>query len=101
MRTVFEAGWPVRTKIGCFRGLMALSEQIWVFLRPDGQSEQILTLEAHACCSLNIFGEIFEILSVHKSQIFGNFHQALLPIFRGPAVVRHILCLTLWIFDTH
>src|SRR5882672_10656972 len=54
------------------------------FLRPDGQSEQILTLGAHACCSPNIFGEIFEISSVHKSQMFGNFHQALPPIFRGP-----------------
>src|SRR5882672_8186458 len=68
--------------VGCFRGLMAPSEQIWVFLRPDGQSEQILTLGAHACCSPNIFGENFEISSVRKSQIFGNLHQALPPIFR-------------------
>jgi len=109
MWTVFEAGWPVQMKIGCFQGLMTLSKQIWVFLRPDGQSEQILTLGAHACCSLSIFGEIFEISCIHKSQIFGNFHQALPPIFRGPTLVRfwvQIFCLktrpnwtsaTLWI----
>ena len=82
MRTVFETGWPVRTKIGYSRASKKPK-----FVRTGqahGQSEQILTLGAHACCNPNIFGEIFEILSVHKSQIFGNFHQALPPIFRGP-----------------
>jgi hypothetical protein len=67
-----------------FRGLMAPSEQILVFWRPDGQSEQILTFGAHACSSPNILGQIFEILSVHKSQIFENFQEALPPIIGGP-----------------
>jgi hypothetical protein len=66
-----------------FSGPDGASEQIWVFWRPDGQSEQILTFEAHAYCSPNIFEEICKISSVHKSQIFENFHQALPPIFRG------------------
>jgi hypothetical protein len=53
-------------------------------LRPDGQSEQILTFSVYACCNPNIFGEIFEILSVHKTEIFGNFHLASSPIIGGP-----------------
>ena len=81
---VFKAGWPVRTKIGCFRGLMAPSAQIWVFWRPDGQSEQILTFGTHDYGSPNILGEIFEISSVHKSQNFENFQKALPPIIRRP-----------------
>ena len=60
------------------------SERIWHFLRPDGQSEQILTFLVYACCNPNIFGEIFEILSVHKTEIFGNFHLASSPIIGGP-----------------
>ena len=65
--------WPVQTKFGFF----------WW---PDGQSKQILTFGTHACCNPNIFWEIFEISSVHKSQIFENFHLALPPIFRGPTI---------------
>ena len=61
------------------------SERIWHFLRPDGQFEQILTFLVYACCNPNIFGEIFEILSVHKTEIFGNFHLASSPIIGGPA----------------
>jgi hypothetical protein len=38
----------------------------------------------HACSNLNIFGEIFDILSVHKTQIFKNFHLALPTIIGGP-----------------
>ena len=64
--------WPVWTNLG--------------FLRPDVQSEQILTFWVNACCNPNIFGEIFENLSVYKAQFFGNFHLALPPIVRGPAV---------------
>ena len=63
---------------------MAQSGKIRGFLRPDGQSEQKLTIWANACCNPNILGEIFEFLSVHISQIFRNFHLALPPIFRGP-----------------
>ena len=36
--------------------------------------------------NLNILGEIFEILSVHLSQVFRNFHLALPLIFRGPTI---------------
>ena len=79
---------PVRTKLTVFRRLMAPSEQIWVFLRPDGQSEQILTFLANAYYNPNILGENFEILSVHLRQVFGNFHLALPPIFRGPQRYR-------------
>jgi hypothetical protein len=71
-----------RSERNCYFG--GQSEQIWQFLRPDGQSEQILTFLVYACCNLNIFGEIFEILSVHKTEIFGNFHLASSPIIGGP-----------------
>ena len=60
-------------------------EQIWHFGGPDGQSEQILVFLMYACSNLNIFGEILEILSIHKTQIFRNFHLALPPIIRGPS----------------
>ena len=60
------------------------SAQFWQFLRPDRQSELILTFLVYACCNLNIFGEIFEILPVNKTEIFRNFHLASSPIFRGP-----------------
>jgi hypothetical protein len=75
---------PNPNKIGVFLCLIGQSEQIWAFLRPDAQSEQILTCWVNACCNPNIFGEIFENLSVHKAQIFGKFHLALPPIVRGP-----------------
>ena len=63
---------------------MGQSEQNWGILRPDEQSEQKLTFWANACCSPNILGGNFEILSIHISQIFRNFHLASPPIFRGP-----------------
>jgi hypothetical protein len=58
-------------------------------LRPDGQSEQILTFLVYACCNPNIFGKNFEILSVHKTEIFGNFHLASSPIIGGPGEPGH------------
>ena len=76
--------WGGLSEISHFRGLVAQSGKIQGFLRPDGQSEQKLTIWANACCNPNILGEIFEFLSVHISQIFRNFHLALPAIFRGP-----------------
>ena len=78
-------GWmlPSESEITIFWGQ---SEQIWIFLRPDGPSEQSLAFSVHACCDPNIFGEIFEILSVHNAQIFGNFHLASPPIIGGPVL---------------
>ena len=68
------------------------SEQIWHFGGPDGQSEQILVFSTHAWSNPNIFGEIFEILSVHKTGIFGNFHLASPPIIGGPVLT----CIHIW-----
>ena len=75
---------PIRTKLPFFRGLISQSEQISIFWRPDGPSKQNLTSSVQACCDPNILGEIFEILSIHNTQIFENFHLALPPIIRGP-----------------
>jgi hypothetical protein len=72
--------------------MIGQSKQIWHFGGPDGPSKKILVFSTHACSILNIFGEIFEILSVHKTQIFGNFHLALPPIIRGPfQILQHIV----------
>jgi len=83
--TIFEANL---NKIAVFWGLISQSEQISIFWRPDGPSEQNLTVSVQACCDPNILGEIFEILSVHNTQIFENFHLALPPIIRGPCYTR-------------
>ena len=50
-----------------------------------------MTFLVHASCNPNIFGENFKIVSIHKSQIFGNFHQALSPIIGGPAISAQLL----------
>jgi hypothetical protein len=75
-----------RSEQNCYFG--GQSEHIWHFLRSDGQSKQISTFLVYACCNLNIFGKIFEILSIHKTEIFGNFHLASSPIIRGPLVFQ-------------
>ena len=75
-------------KFSIFWGLIGQSEQIWHFGGPDGQSKQILVFTMHAWSNLNIFGEIFESLSVHKTGIFGNFHLASPPIIGGPTKAR-------------
>ena len=81
-----EAWLANPNKFGLFSGLIGQSKQIWLFLRPDELSEQKLTFQANACCSPNIWGEIFEFLSIHMGQIFRNFHLALSPIFGGPVL---------------
>ena len=63
--------WTVRANFGFF----------WW---PDGPSEQILAFSVHVCCDPNIQIEVLENLSIHNTQIFGNFHLALSPIIRGP-----------------
>src|SRR6267154_1294553 len=66
-----------------------ISQKCQILLRSAIRPQKTpnLTFLADACCNPNIWDENFEILSIHISWTFGNFHLASSPIFRGPMYV--------------
>ena len=66
-------------------------KQILGFLRPDRQSEQIWLFGLMLAKVQTFWRDIFEILSVHQSQIFENLHLASPPIFGALGAWPHFV----------